>query len=320
MTSEFSLIERYFDRPVGHTALGVGDDAAILQPREGCELVASTDTLVEGVHFFAATDPDKLGHKALAVNLSDLAAMAAEPRWALLALTLPDADERWVEQFAKGFFRLALEHAVDLVGGDTTRGPRSITVTVLGEAPVGEAVRRSGARAGDDIWVSGTLGEAALGLQLISDRMTLADDLTRRCLTKLHTPLPRVALGRALRGIATAMIDVSDGLLADLGHIARASQLAADVSLAALPLPTTDQVDSTRRYDAGLAGGDDYELCFCAAPQERGRIERLADLLLLPLTHIGVMAPGEGVRVIAADGTLYQPQRIGFDHFERSFL
>lgn len=320
MTSEFSLINRYFDRPLGHTALGIGDDAAILQPRADHELVASTDALVEGVHFFPAADPDKLGHKALAVNLSDLAAMAAEPRWALLALTLPDADERWVEQFAKGFFRLALEHAVDLVGGDTTRGPRSVTVTVLGETPAGKAVRRSGARAGDDIWISGTLGEAALGLQSITDKIPLPENLTRRCLTKLHTPLPRVALGRALRGIATAMIDVSDGLLADLGHIARASQLAADVSLAALPLPVAEQLDSTRRYDAALAGGDDYELCFCAAPQERDRIGRVADRLQLPLTRIGVMTPGQGVRVIAANGALYQPQRIGFDHFEQSFL
>lgn len=319
MTSEFALINRYFDRPLGHTALGIGDDAAILQPREGHELVASTDTLVEDVHFFAAADPDKLGHKALAVNLSDLAAMAAEPRWALLALTLPDADERWVEQFTKGFFRLAREHAVDLVGGDTTRGPRSITVTVLGETPAGEAIRRSGARAGDDIWVSGTLGEAALGLQTVTDHITLPENLARRCLTKLHTPLPRVALGCALRGIASAMIDVSDGLLADLGHIARASRLAADVSLAALPLPMTDQLDRERRYDAGLAGGDDYELCFCAAPQERDRVERLADRLQLPLTRIGVMTPGEGVRVIGPDGALYQPRRIGFDHFERSF-
>lgn len=317
MTSEFALINRYFVRALGHTALGIGDDAAILQPREGHELVASTDTLVEGVHFFAAADPDKLGHKALAVNLSDLAAMAAEPRWALLALTLPDADERWLEQFTKGFFRLALEHAVDLVGGDTTRGPRSITVTVLGETAAGEAVRRSGARAGDDVWVSGTLGEAALGLQAMTDSLLLPENLTKRCLTKLHTPLPRVALGRALRGIATAMIDVSDGLLADLGHIARASQLAADISLAALPLPISDDLDETRRYDAGLAGGDDYELCFCARAQDRERIERLADRLQLPLTRVGVMAPGDGVRVITADGALYQPCRAGFDHFGR---
>lgn len=318
MTSEFHLINRYFDRPLGHTVLGIGDDAAILQPREGYELVASTDTLVEGVHFFAAADPDKLGHKALAVNLSDLAAMAAEPRWALLALTLPDADERWVEQFAKGFFRLALENAVDLVGGDTTRGPRSITVTVLGETPAGEAIRRSGARAGDDVWVSGALGEAALGLQTMTDQIPLPEDLARRCLTKLHTPLPRVALGRALRGIATAMIDVSDGLLADLGHIARASQLAADILLTALPLPIADGLDEIRRYDAGLAGGDDYELCFCAGAEDRDRIECLAGRLHLPLSRIGVMRPGEGVRVIAADGALYQPQRAGFDHFEQS--
>lgn len=317
MTSEFELIDKFFRRPLGHTELGVGDDGAVLQPRDAHELVASTDTLVEGVHFFSAADPDKLGHKALAVNLSDLAAMGAEPRWALLALTLPDADERWVEQFAKGFFRLALEHAVDLVGGDTTRGPRSITVTVIGEVPRGQAIRRSGAQEGDDIWVSGTLGEAALGLQVAKGQLSLPTDAAKRCLTRLHTPLPRVALGQALRGIASAMIDVSDGLLADLGHIAAASQLGAELSLAALPTAMTDAYNVDFN-GAALSGGDDYELCFCASPGERAQVERLAQRLHLAVTRIGVMFEGADVRVIAADGSTYEPKRIGYDHFKVS--
>ncbi|MEO7727423.1 MAG: thiamine-phosphate kinase, partial [Burkholderiales bacterium] len=234
-TSEFDLIRRYFTHRARHAVLGVGDDAALVKVRRGHELVISADMLVSGRHFFRDADPRLLGHKALAVNLSDMAAMGATPRWATLALALPSVDAQWVRQFSRGFMRLARRFDVDLIGGDTTRGPLNICVQIMGEVPHGTAVRRDGARSGDDIWVSGTLGDAALALAALKRRIRLKPAELAQCAARLHQPAPRVALGRALRGLAHSAIDISDGLLADLGHILERSDVAAEIELAALP-------------------------------------------------------------------------------------
>ncbi|MRR09829.1 thiamine-phosphate kinase, partial [bacterium] len=219
MPSEFALIDKYFRRPTRHTVLGVGDDGAIVRPAPGMELVVSTDMLVAGTHFLPDTDPEALGWKVLAVNVSDLAAMGATPRWALLAAALPAATESWIERFARGFFACADEFGIDVIGGDTTKGPRNFCVTIFGEIPEGQALRRSGAKVGDEVWVSGRPGHAALGLAHLQGRVTLSEPALTDCLAALHRPQPRVALGLALRGLASAAIDVSDGLLADLRHI-----------------------------------------------------------------------------------------------------
>lgn len=235
--SEFALIARHFRRPVGDRAvrLGIGDDAAIVAPAPGCELALTVDMLVEGRHFLPGTDPELLGHKTLAVNLSDLAAMGARPRWALLGCALPAADDAWLAAFTRGLFALADRYEVTLIGGDTTRGPRNLCVTVIGELPAGTALTRAGASAGDDVWVSGTLGDAMLGLAALQGRVALDAASRAACVARLERPEPRVALGSALRGIASAMLDVSDGLVGDLGHILDASGVGASLDLGAIP-------------------------------------------------------------------------------------
>jgi thiamine-monophosphate kinase len=233
--SEFELIARHFQRPVRHTVLGVGDDGAIIRPSPGMDLVVSTDMLVAGTHFLAGTDPEALGWKALAVNLSDLAAMGAQPRWALVAAALPEADEAWLGAFARGLFSCADRFEVDIVGGDTTRGPLNLAPTVFGEVPQGQALTRAGAQAGDDLWVSGSPGLAALGLAQRQGKVGLPGTAMGPCLAALERPEPRLALGLALRGLASAAIDVSDGLLADIGHILERSALAADIGFGLLP-------------------------------------------------------------------------------------
>ncbi|MDR2839322.1 MAG: thiamine-phosphate kinase, partial [Azonexus sp.] len=237
MVSEFALIDRYFARPArsAGVALGPGDDCALLQPTPGKQLAVTTDMLVEGTHFLPATNPQNLGWKTLAVNLSDLAAMGAEPRWVTLAGALPTADENWLAAFAEGFFACAGQYGVALIGGDTTRGPLNLCVTAFGEVDPGRALRRDGSRVGDEIWVSGRPGLAALGLAQLQGRIALPEPWPRLCVTALEKPQPRVALGQALTGVASAAIDVSDGLLADLGHIARRSGCAAALQLTQLP-------------------------------------------------------------------------------------
>jgi thiamine-monophosphate kinase len=319
--SEFELIRRYFTHRARHTILGVGDDAALVRVRSTHDLVASTDMLVADRHFFRDADPRSLGHKALAVNLSDLAAMGATPRWATLALALPAADARWVRSFARGFMALARRHDVDLIGGDTTRGPLNICVQIMGEAPHGKALRRDGARSGDDIWVSGTLGDAALALAALKWRIKLKPAELAHCAARLHRPQPRIALGLALRGVAHSAIDISDGLLADLGHILERSEVAAEIELAALPASAI-----LRRYlnrvaacSALLAGGDDYELCFTAPPRARERIARLGRNARVSVTRIGsVRLHRRGTpRLIvrAPDGAALRVVRGGYDHF-----
>ncbi len=234
--SEFDLIRRYFTRVTPGAVLGVGDDAALLRIGSGMELAVSTDMLVSGTHFLADADPFLLGHKTLAVNLSDMAAMGAQPRWATLALSLPHADEAWLQQLSAGFFALADQHGVELIGGDTTRGPLNLCVTILGEVPQGVALRRDGAQVGDDVWVSGKLGDAALALAHLQGTVTLFAEDFAMCATALHQPIPRVALGIALRGVAHSAIDVSDGLLADLGHVLECSRVGAEIRFDALPL------------------------------------------------------------------------------------
>ena len=322
MPSEFELIRRYFTHRAAHAVLGVGDDAALVRVRRGCELVVSTDMLVAGRHFLRDADPGRLGHKALAVNLSDMAAMGATPRWATLALALPSADARWLEHFARGFMTLARRHRVDLIGGDTTRGPLNICVQIMGEVPRGQALRRDGARPGDDIWVSGTLGDAALALAALERRIRLKPAELGRCAAKLHRPQPRIALGLALRRIARCAIDVSDGLLADLGHILNRSGVAAEIELAALPVSNVlgRYLDRVAACQALLAGGDDYELCFTAPRRTRERIVRIGHRVRIALTRIGRIqvyarsAPRLIVR--ASDGMALQPTGAGgYDHF-----
>jgi thiamine-monophosphate kinase len=314
--SEFTLIEQYFQRPLPGRAdvvLGIGDDAALLRVPEGQELVVTVDTLVAGVHFPPDTAPESIGHKALAVNLSDLAAMGATPAWATLALTLPAADHDWLRAFAEGFFTLADAHAVRLVGGDTTRGPLSLTVQAMGWVPRGQALRRAGARAGDAILVSGTLGDAALALR----QLPTADPVLR---ARLERPQPRLAAGQALRDLASSAIDLSDGLLADLGHVATASGVAAELWVDALPRSARFRAslggaEQPAWYALPLAGGDDYELCFTLPPTRLEAMRERMARLDLPVTQVGWIRAGQGITCHHEDGRDYRPAAAGYDHF-----
>ena len=318
-TSEFALIRRHFTRPTQPqrqgVILGVGDDAAILQPTAGQDCVVSTDMLVAGRHYFADTDPRRLGHKTLAVNLSDIAAMGGTPRWVTLAAALPSLDEAWVAAFAEGLFALADQYAVQVVGGDTTRGPLTLCVHIMGEVPTGQALRRDGAQQGDDIWVSGALGLAAAALAHLQHRAVLPATVLADCQHRLEAPTPRLSLGVALRGLATAAIDVSDGLLADLGHIATRSQLAAEVEAPSLPTHPYLTAQRGQWLSAIAAGGDDYELCFTAPVSARSTLLALMTPLGLPLTRIGRMVAGHGVSLLDATGHPLTLAYHGYDHF-----
>jgi thiamine-monophosphate kinase len=332
--SEFDLIRRHFTRATPSALLGVGDDAALLQVSEGNVLAVSSDMLVCGTHFFADADPYLLGHKTLAVNLSDMAAMGAQPRWATLALSLPNQDETWLEQFSAGFFALAQQHGVELVGGDTTRGSLNLCVTIMGEVPQGKALRRDGAQVGDEVWVSGTLGDAALGLAHLQGKIDLPEDARIHYLAALHQPTPRVALGLALRGVATSAIDISDGLLSDLGHILERSQVGAEMHFQQIPtspsFPRKRESSSIKALDSRFRGnddievffqhcllsaGDDYELCFTASAIHHAEILRLSEKLNLPLTRIGKIIAGQGCVVQDATGNPLKIESTGYDHF-----
>jgi thiamine-monophosphate kinase len=318
---EFDLIARYFTRPVpagrGDIALAVGDDCALLEPAPGEQWAVSTDTLVESVHFLPSVDPAALGHKALAVNLSDLAACGAEPRCFFLALALPKVDEAWLAAFSAGMFALADTHHCVLAGGDTTRSPQGvmITVTVMGSVPRGQALLRSGARPGDDLWVSGTLGDAALGLAARQGGTPVPADL-RAAVERLERPQPRVGLGRALRGVATAAIDISDGLLGDLGHIMERSAVGARVAWNRIPRSDAlrRQAEADQRRLA-LAGGDDYELLFTAPAGRRGDVERAAAGAGAAVTRIGEVTPTGRLELVDADGRAMDTAPRAFDHF-----
>jgi thiamine-monophosphate kinase len=317
--SEFEIIARYFadaTAPRPDVRLGVGDDCALLAPPPDQLLAVSIDTLVEGRHFSPGADAEALGHKCLAVNLSDLAAMGAEPAWITLALTLPDADPAWLDGFARGFAALAAQHAVQLVGGDTTRGPRSITVQVHGFVPEAAALRRAGARPGDLVYVSGTLGDAGLAL-LARQGLYVQAGSFAYLNQRLDRPTPRLGIGRALRGLASAAIDVSDGLGADLGHICAASGVGATLYLERLPLSPALRayVEETGDWRLPLGAGDDYELC-CTVPADRqGELEALNADLEAPLTWIGTVERGRAVRVVPPDGSAALEVPAGYDHF-----
>ncbi|MDB5887470.1 MAG: thiL [Rhodocyclales bacterium] len=318
MSSEFDLIRRHFSRAVRHTDLGVGDDAALLRTRPGMQLVVSTDMLVSGTHFLPDAEAQALGWKTAAVNISDMAAMAAEPRWITLALSLPSANDKWVEDFADGFAACCMCFGVDWIGGDTTRGPLNLCATVFGEVPQGHAVLRSGAKAGDDIWISGAPGLAALGLQHLLGEIVVDEAWREACLLALHRPQPRVALGLALRGVATAMLDVSDGLLGDLGHILEQSNCGALIEDALLPLAPVLSASRNEALarQALLNGGDDYELLFCAASAQRDALRDLSEQLQLPLTRIGAITEQSNVIfLLAQDGTTEAVRPQGYDHF-----
>lgn len=320
MLSEFELIARYFTREPrnARTALGVGDDCALYAPTPGMQLAIASDMLVEGRHFFPGTDPLQLGHKCLAVNLSDLAAMGATPRAFTLALALPTADPDWLAPFADGLFALADVHGCDLIGGDTTRGPLNICITVLGEVPPQQALQRSGAQEGDDIWVSGTLGCARLAFAGLQREMTLDASTLAQALPRLLSPTPRVALGAALRGIAHAAIDISDGLIGDLGHILKQSEVGASVDADALPLSpalSKQSLDVRRRF--ALAGGDDYELCFTAAADRRDAVLAAGIASGTPVKRIGAIEIQPGLRLQDGAGAPLALQLTSFDHFHQ---
>jgi thiamine-monophosphate kinase len=322
MLSEFDLIKQYFQRPhrPARATLGIGDDCALITPAPGMQTAISSDMLVEGRHFFAGEDPLRLGHKALAVNLSDLAAMGARPVAFTLALALPAADRDWLAGFSQGLFALADAFNIELIGGDTTKGPLNICITVFGELRPGQALRRSAAKAGDDIWISGTLGDARLALA--GYRLELQRPLDAAALqaaaARMHTPVPRVELGALLaeQGIAHAAIDISDGLVGDLGHILKLSDVGATLDVDALPagaVLATRETALRRAYSA--AGGDDYELCFTAPAAARAAVLAAAASVATPVTRVGVIDAQAGLRLVDAQGLPLQLQLDSYDHF-----
>jgi thiamine-monophosphate kinase len=335
---EFDLIERYFKAParamqqrdscnkdIQLVQLGIGDDCALLQPSPGMQLAISSDMLVEGRHFFADVDPYKLGHKALAVNLSDLAACGAKPLAFTLALALPQANAAWLEPFSHGLLTLAAQHNCHLIGGDTTQGPLNICITVFGEVPKQQALLRSGAKAGDDIYVSGTLGDARLALEALRGNLTLPVEALTAAKTRLETPPPRVALGMTLRGIASSAIDVSDGLLGDLGHILKQSNVGAviDTTIAtdliatkAINTPAKCQFTSQKQLEFVLAGGDDYELAFTAPVAMRDAVQAASTASATKVTRIGSVEAELGMRLVDAKRQSLVNDFGSWDHFK----
>jgi len=319
--SEFSLIDRYFAAQGlrrADVALGIGDDCALLLPPADQQLVVTLDTLVAGVHFFPDADPEGVGHKALAVNLSDLAAMGATPAWATLALTLPEADEDWLARFCRGLFALADRCDVQLVGGDTTHGPTTvISIQAHGFAPPGQALRRDGARPGDGIYVTGTPGDAGLALAAAYGKARVGAAYRAYARARLERPEPRVAQGVALRGIASAAIDISDGLAQDLGHVLEQSAVGARLAVDDLPLSSVlaASLDRDAAIATALTGGDDYELCFAVPPERTVQLEALAAGWDCCCTRIGVIAAEPGLRLVRADGSSFRLERLGYDHF-----
>lgn len=321
MLSEFELISQYFTRarPNGpHTVLGVGDDCALLAAEVGQQLAISSDMLVAGRHFFADADPRQLGHKCLAVNLSDLAAMGAKPVAFTLALALPNADANWLQAFSSGMFALADSAACELIGGDTTKGPLNICITIFGHVPAGQSLRRDAAQIGDEIWVSGSLGDARLALAGLQGEIQLDAQTLQHAAPRLHSPSPRNALGLGLRQIAHAAVDISDGLIGDLGHILQKSQVGARLHLSALPVgPMLASQPRDRQLEYMLTGGDDYELCFTAPASKHQQVLQVAQTAATPVTCIGKIDAGTGLQLLNQHG---QPEAFSFhsfDHFRQ---
>ena len=313
---EFDLIAKYFARPVRRAVLGGGDDCALLQPTPGMQWAVSTDALVEGRHFLSTVPPDALGHKSLAVNLSDLAACGATPVAFTLSLTLPRVDEPFLAGFAQGLYALADAHDIELVGGDTTAGPLNIGITVMGELPPGQALRRGGAKPGDELWVSGRLGDARLALEAFRGQVALRGEAFEDVRRAMERPQPRVSLGIALRGVASAAIDLSDGLVGDLGHILRASAVGATLRLADIPHgPHVAACAEAQRRTCLLAGGDDYELLFAAPASARARVRDAGERAGVPVTCIGTLDAEAGLRIVDAHGAPVVLAERAFDHF-----
>ena len=331
---EFDLIQRFFktgadsmslDKSYDTVTLGIGDDCALIKPLANEEIAITSDMLVEGRHFFANANPEQLGHKALAVNLSDLAAMGAKPMGFTLSIALPEVNSNWLEAFSKGLFEIAQRYSCPLIGGDTTAGPLTISITAFGSIPVGKAIRRSGATADDDIWISGAVGDARLALAALRHEINLSNDDLSAIEHRMHQPTPRIELGAGLRELASAALDVSDGLLGDLKHILNQSQVDAEINLNKLPKSVTLQKQSIEIQNQFAAcGGDDYELCFTAPKIQRGAIDQLSKTLNLPLTRIGQITPKKNsapkISIMDASGKLLSDEEASsllesFDHF-----
>ncbi len=330
---EFDLIKRFFKTEIDLSAtnpavnLGIGDDCALIKPSPGEEIAITSDMLVEGRHFFADASPEQLGRKALAVNLSDLAAMGAKPLGFTLAIAMPAVNTEWLEAFSKGLLAIAKEFACPLIGGDTTAGPLTLSITAIGSIPMQAAIRRSGAQIGDDIWVSGAVGDARLALAALRHEVDLSKEDYQLIAPRLHQPTPRIRLGLALRGIASAALDVSDGLLGDLMHILKQSKVAAEINLTHIPKsPTLQKQNLEIQHQFAASGGDDYELCFTAPHNQRAAILEISKQLHIPLTQIGHIIPakdqhsslflkGSDGRLLASSETSKLLQ--SFDHFAK---
>jgi thiamine-monophosphate kinase len=317
--SEFNLIKEYFTRPSKNADLGVGDDAALVSASPGHQLAISTDMSVAGTHFFNTCPPYFIGWKSLAVNISDMAAMGASPKWATLAISIPNTDKAWLSEFSRGFFSCADAFNVSLIGGDTTRGPLNISVQIMGEVPNGQAVRRDGAKSGDEIWVSGSLGGAALAVHKIQkNTLDAKKPGDQSLLEKLQCPQPRISLGLALRGIAHSAIDLSDGLIADLGHILDSSKLGATIDWSKIPhfdsVPENLSIENIQSF--ALAGGDDYELCFTAPSNRHSDIINIGKSLGIPLSQVGTIKANEGLIVLDDENNPISIQGTGYDHFK----
>ncbi len=323
MLSEFDLIKQYFvqdnaqDSPQdSRFALGIGDDCALLNPSQGMQLAISSDMLVSGRHFFPDADPYLLGHKCLAVNLSDLAAMGAKPLAFTLALSLPEANRDWLAAFSQGLLALAKTHQCRLIGGDTTKGPLNICITILGELPPTVALRRDAAQVGDDIWISGTLGDARLALAAYLKELDLDETSHQQAAIRMHQPTPRVALGIALRGVAHAALDISDGLIGDLGHILAASKVGASLYVDELPAGSILQTQNTKlRREFTLAGGDDYELCFTAPVAQRDAVMQASKISNTRVTRVGHIDSEPGLRLLDQNKQPLELHLKSFDHF-----
>ena len=313
MTSEFEIIERYFKKKMKQTALGVGDDAAMIHVRNNYQLAISSDMLIENIHFLKNTNPSHLGWKSLAVNLSDIAAMGAIPKWATLSISLPKINHTWLKKFSKGFFKCADKFGIDLIGGDTTKGPLSISITIMGESKKDEALLRSGAKINDDIWVTGQLGLASMGLANLQGQLKLPPRIKMKCIRALEIPTPKTFLGSYLSRYANSCIDISDGLIQDLKHILKASKVGA--SLLLNDIPCEKFIHTSKQYQFVLNGGDDYELLFTAAKKNRPFIKKIAKKTNTPVTMIGNITKKKALNVLSEQGKSIKFNPKGFDHF-----
>lgn len=319
--AEFSIIERYcqgLGADHSETQLGVGDDAAVIRVPDDKELAISVDTMVEGVHFHAGIEPADLAHKLLAVNLSDMAAMGACAQWATLTLTIPNYDEAWLAEFSKTINSVAQQYDLQLIGGDTTQGPLNVSLQIMGVLPLGQSLKRSGAEVGDDVYVSNTIGDAALALKLMSDDFDFRESGHRLLLDAIHRPQPQCELGLGLLDLANSCIDISDGLVADLGHISKQSGVSLELNVASLPLSESFRhVSNSIDYDLALTGGDDYQLAFTAAPCQRAQLEALSTSISVPITQVGrvVEKNTQAIKLCFNDKTYVLRNNAGFEHF-----